>query len=190
MKEERGSLSLHISTYIWDCPNFDESCNCETRLCGRFNQCVVNLAIPQLYSKYEAQRECIKVNVIRSETTLNYWMMMERNLNLKEEVGRSIPDCEISLLNEKLSRWSTTSCAMALACRQSVSKKVWCGSPNWDWISTICIAAFTPAQTIRAGGLLLEEPNQALSSLSFGYNLVKSKAWNSQKSFNGVPSLS
>lgn len=40
------------------------------------------------------------------------------------------------------------------------------------------LPAFTPAQTIRAGGLLLEEPNQALSSLSFGYKLklVKSKA--------------
>ena len=30
--------------------------------------------------------------------TLNYWMMMERYVNLKEEVGSSIPGCEISSL--------------------------------------------------------------------------------------------
>jgi len=59
-----------------------------------------------------------------SETTLNYWMMVERYPNLKEEVGGSIPACEISsLLDEKLAKWSTTSCALALACRPSVSKK-------------------------------------------------------------------
>jgi hypothetical protein len=38
--------------------------------------------------------------------TLNYSMMVERFLNLKEEVGGSIPNCEISsLLIEKLVRW-------------------------------------------------------------------------------------
>jgi hypothetical protein len=51
-------------------------------------------------------------------------MMMETYLNLKEEVGNSIPGCEISsLLDGKLARWSTASCALALACRPSVSKK-------------------------------------------------------------------
>ena len=30
--------------------------------------------------------------------TLNYWKMMERDPNLKEEVGGSILDCEISSL--------------------------------------------------------------------------------------------
>jgi len=41
-----------------------------------------------------------------SKTTLNYWMMVERYPNLKEEVGRSIPGCEISsLLDEKLAKW-------------------------------------------------------------------------------------
>ena len=35
--------------------------------------------------------------------TLNYSMMVERNPNLKEEVGDSIPGCEISsLLDKKL----------------------------------------------------------------------------------------
>ena len=43
---------------------------------------------------------------------------------IKEEVGGLIPDCEISsLLDRKLVRWSIASCALALACRHSVSKK-------------------------------------------------------------------
>jgi hypothetical protein len=32
--------------------------------------------------------------------TLDYWMMLERYTNLKEEVGGSIPGCEISSLLE------------------------------------------------------------------------------------------
>jgi hypothetical protein len=51
-------------------------------------------------------------------------MMVERYPHLKEEVGGSIPGCEISsLLDIKLVRWSTASCAMALVCWPSVSKK-------------------------------------------------------------------
>ena len=46
--------------------------------------------------------------------TLNYWMMVERYPNLKEEVGGSIPGCEISSLLDR---------NMALACRPYVSKK-------------------------------------------------------------------
>ena len=47
-------------------------------------------------------------------------MMVERYPNLKEEVGGSILDCEISrLLDKKLTRWSTASCALALTCRPS-----------------------------------------------------------------------
>jgi hypothetical protein len=43
---------------------------------------------------------------------LNYWMMVERYPNLKEEVGGSNPGCEISSLPDiKLVRWSTASCA-------------------------------------------------------------------------------
>jgi hypothetical protein len=34
----------------------------------------------------------------RSEMTLNCWIMVERYPNLKEEVGGSIPGCEISSL--------------------------------------------------------------------------------------------
>jgi hypothetical protein len=65
-----------------------------------------------------------ELNNTWSETTLNYRMMVERYPNLKEEVGSSVPAMKISsLLEGKLARWSTASCALALACRHSVSKK-------------------------------------------------------------------
>jgi hypothetical protein len=55
--------------------------------------------------------------------TLNYRMMVERYPNLKEEVGGSNPNCEISsLLDRKLAGWSIASCALAMACRPSVSE--------------------------------------------------------------------
>jgi hypothetical protein len=42
-----------------------------------------------------------------------------------EEVGNLIPGCEISsLLDGKFAKWSTASCALALACRPSVSQKL------------------------------------------------------------------
>ena len=57
------------------------------------------------------------VTIYGSELTLNYSMMMERYPNLKEEVGGSIPNCEvISLLDKRLPRRSTTSCALVMAC--------------------------------------------------------------------------
>ena len=34
------------------------------------------------------------------KSTLNYWMMVERYPNFKEEVGGSIPGCEISSLHD------------------------------------------------------------------------------------------
>ena len=41
-----------------------------------------------------------------SEMTLNYRVMVEGYPNLKEEVGGSNPNCEISsLLDGKLARW-------------------------------------------------------------------------------------
>ena len=44
---------------------------------------------------------------------------------LKEEIGSSILGCEISsLLDKKLARWSTASCALAYACRLSISEKL------------------------------------------------------------------
>ena len=50
------------------------------------------------------------------EMTLNYWMMVERYPNLKEEVGNSILGCEISSLPDgKLVGWSFASYALALA---------------------------------------------------------------------------
>ena len=52
--------------------------------------------------------------------------MVQRYPNLKEKVGGSIPDCEISfLLDEKLAWWSTASCALTLAYRPSVSKYIY-----------------------------------------------------------------
>ena len=58
-----------------------------------------------------------------SETTLNYWMMVERYPNPKEEVGGSNLGCEISsLLDKILVRWSTATCSLALACRTSISE--------------------------------------------------------------------
>ena len=62
------------------------------------------------------------INKIWSKTTLNYWMMVEGYPNLKEEVGGSDPGCEISSLPDReLAKWSTASCALALACRPFVS---------------------------------------------------------------------
>jgi hypothetical protein len=59
-----------------------------------------------------------------SKMVLNYRMMVERYPNLKEGVGGSNPGCEISsLLDGKLARWLTTSYALEMACRPSVSKK-------------------------------------------------------------------
>ena len=51
-------------------------------------------------------------------------MMVKRYPNLKEEVGGSNPGCEISSLpDRKLARWSTASCALAMACQPSISKR-------------------------------------------------------------------
>ena len=55
-----------------------------------------------------------KPTIIWSMMTLNYWMMVERYPNLKEEVGGLILDCEVSSLLD---------INLALACRPSVSKK-------------------------------------------------------------------
>jgi hypothetical protein len=50
-------------------------------------------------------------------------MMVRRYPNLKEEVHGLIPGYEISSLPDgKLAKWSTASCALALACRPSISK--------------------------------------------------------------------
>ena len=58
------------------------------------------------------------------KTTLNYQLMMERYPNLKEEVGGSTPNYEISSpLDGILAKWSTASCVLALAYQPSVLKK-------------------------------------------------------------------
>ena len=64
-------------------------------------------------------------NIKWSAMTLSYLVMVERYPNLEEEVGGSIPDCEnSSLLDGKLVRWLIVSCALMLACRPSVYKKI------------------------------------------------------------------
>jgi hypothetical protein len=55
--------------------------------------------------------------------TLNYWMMVERYPNLKEEVGSLKPDYEIFSLRGKLTGWSYASYVLALACWFFFSKK-------------------------------------------------------------------
>jgi hypothetical protein len=51
-------------------------------------------------------------------------MMVERFPTLKEEVGGSIPGCEILFLPDgKLARLSIVSCALTPACPGFVSKK-------------------------------------------------------------------
>ena len=53
-----------------------------------------------------------------SKTTPNYWMMVERYPNLKEEVGGSILKCEYPLyLTKNLSSGHLLSGALAMACR-------------------------------------------------------------------------
>jgi hypothetical protein len=45
-----------------------------------------------LWRQYEIVSIVSKQNM--SKMTLNYWMMVERYPNIKEEVGGLIPDCE------------------------------------------------------------------------------------------------
>ena len=52
----------------------------------------------------------------RSETTLNYWMMLDKYSHLKEEVGNSITGCEILVLG------FPASYALVLVGQPSVSK--------------------------------------------------------------------
>ena len=70
--------------------------------------------------------------------TLNYRLMVEGYPNLKEEVGGSNPDCEISsLLDGKLSRWSIAFCAwrwlVSLLSQKKTKKKSLLVDPTWLW---------------------------------------------------------
>ena len=63
------------------------------------------------------EKQPVEVQDLRkiwSEMTLNYCMMVERYPNLKEEVGGSIPGCEISSLLHKF---------LTLAYQPSISNK-------------------------------------------------------------------
>ena len=82
------------------------------------------MAVFGVVSTHHLHHSNMKVGVTLSEMTPNYWMMVERYPNLKEEVGGSNSDYEFSSLldGKKIDKWSTASCALALACRASVSK--------------------------------------------------------------------
>ena len=49
----------------------------------------------------ELRTAALEREITWSKVTLNYWMMVERHPNLKEEIGGSIPGCEISSLLDK-----------------------------------------------------------------------------------------
>jgi hypothetical protein len=59
----------------------------------------------------------------RSKMTLKNWMVEERYPELKEEVGNSIPGCEISSLLDKITSRVVICLLSTIACRPSVSKK-------------------------------------------------------------------
>ena len=85
------------------------------------------IVIRKRYKASSSLQNCIglKTLIRRSETTQYYWMLVERYSNMKEAIGGSIPGCQISsLLDKILARWSTTSCALALACRPSMWKNI------------------------------------------------------------------
>ena len=54
--------------------------------------------------------------------TLSCWMMVERYPNCKEEVGGLILGYEISAMFDCEIKWSTASCALALAHRPQKNK--------------------------------------------------------------------
>ena len=55
------------------------------------------------------------VTISWSKTTLNYWMMVERYPNLKEEVGGSIPGCEISSLLDRTLSLVVVNCLLCFS---------------------------------------------------------------------------
>jgi hypothetical protein len=92
-------------------------------VCGVF-YCLVSAIVKSANCASDCIDLSSRCTLSWSKTTLNYKMMVERYPNLKEEVGGSIPGCEISSLSDgKLARWSTASCALALACQPSITKK-------------------------------------------------------------------
>jgi hypothetical protein len=77
-----------------------------------------------------------------SEMTLNYWMMMERYPNLKEEVGSSIPCYEISsLLDRVLARWNCLLCfgagLLAFYLKKIKNKKSLASMSIYPYLSTL-----------------------------------------------------
>ena len=89
--------------------------------------------------------------VIGYETTLKYWMKVERYPNLKEEVGGSITGCEIcSLLDIKLARLSAVFCASTLTCHPFVSTTPKINNNNnlQGW-SYICVTRGLVLESLR-----------------------------------------
>ena len=66
---------------------------------------IVNMIGGHVMTIYQAYKSFTLsvAHIVRevSETTLNYWTMVERYPNLKEEVGSSISNCEISSLLDR-----------------------------------------------------------------------------------------
>lgn len=90
-----------------------------------------------------------KFTITRDYTTLHQILILNGNVqywcppnpflksNNQTEVGGSIPRCEISSLldrDRKLAKWSTASCALALACWPCVSKNEKKNNNNQIWI--------------------------------------------------------
>jgi hypothetical protein len=77
---------------------------------------------------YSLSFEQTTPHIIRDNLKLSD--VVERYPNLKEEVGALNPDYEIlSILDGKLVRWSSASCALALACQPYVTQKQTNNSP-------------------------------------------------------------
>ena len=89
-----------------------------------------------------------------SETTLIYWMMVERYPNLKEEVSGSIPSCLLSsLLDINFPGGQLPPYALVLACWPSISNKqkiipphthtsihghgIYIGGSYWFWLRAV-----------------------------------------------------
>ena len=124
----------------------------------------------------------LKSSAIRFKTTLNYWMMVERYPNLKEKVGSSNPSYEISfLLDKKLVRWSTASCALIwrwhvglLSQKRGRSSAILCTIPldvspfhfqrfGWANNSSIWLVVVVVSSNIRPRGkVLLTDPSSTI----------------------------
>ena len=74
-----------------------------------------------------------------SKTTLNYWMMVERYPNPKEEVGGSIPGCEISTC-QVANCLVCFGASLSVLCLKKMKKKTIFKDPrSSDWTYQVCV---------------------------------------------------